>query len=135
MRDEHGRSKGFGFVCFNSSEAASKAKEEKHNKMNGTKPLYVALAQRKEDRQHLLTTRFMKSVNQMRMQGPSNVVQNTVYTPAGGYFMTPTVQNAHAYMPSAMPTAPTMRDGAPRWSKSLFFVLKMFCVKNVNFFL
>lgn len=114
MRDEHGRSKCFGFVCFDSAESAAKAKEEKHNKMNGTKPLYVALAQRKEDRQALLASRFMKNINNMRMQGPSNV-SNTVYTPAGGYFMTPAMQS-QAFMPSAIPAQ--MRGATPRWSKS-----------------
>uniref|UniRef100_A0A914ECD2 Polyadenylate-binding protein n=1 Tax=Acrobeloides nanus TaxID=290746 RepID=A0A914ECD2_9BILA len=111
MRDENGRSRCFGFVCFENAENAAKAKEEKHNKMNGSKPLYVALAQRKEDRQTVLASRFVKGLNQMRMQGPTSM-PGTVYTPAGGYFVAPTVQNQpHAFMPAQL------RGGPPRWNQ------------------
>jgi polyadenylate-binding protein len=50
MTDEQGRSKGFGFVCFEQSDDAAKALVDMNNTMIGNKPLYVALAQRKEDR-------------------------------------------------------------------------------------
>lgn len=114
MRDENGRSRCFGFVCFDSSESALKAKDEKHNKIHGSKPLYVALAQRKEDRQAFLATRFMRQINNMRMQ-QGQTVAGPVYTPAaGGYFMTPTVQG-QAFMASSIPAQ--MRSVAPRWSK------------------
>jgi RNA recognition motif-containing protein len=51
MSDDNGRSKGFGFVNFSSPAAAARAVVEMHGKLIGTKPLYVSLAQRKEDRQ------------------------------------------------------------------------------------
>ena len=50
MCDENNRSKGFGFVCFEKPDDATKAVVGMNNKVLGTKLLYVALAQRKEDR-------------------------------------------------------------------------------------
>lgn len=72
---EEGRSKGFGFVCFSAAEEATKAVTEMNGRIVGSKPLYVALAQRKEDRKAHLASQYMQRMANMRMQHMGQIFQ------------------------------------------------------------
>ncbi|XP_021851295.1 polyadenylate-binding protein 2 [Spinacia oleracea] len=119
MRDPSGVSKGSGFVAFSTAEEASQALMEMNGKMIVSKPLYVALAQRKEDRRARLQAQF----SQMRpvAMPPSVGPRMPIYPPGGPglgqqiyYGQAPPAmlppQPAFGYQHQLMPG---MRGGAP----------------------
>ncbi|CAI8602530.1 unnamed protein product [Vicia faba] len=72
MRDDKGKSKGFGFVCFSTLDEAVKAVNSFHGRMFHGKPLYVAFAQRKDVRQSLL--QLQHTQKPAGLAGPSTAV-------------------------------------------------------------
>ncbi|KAG8390923.1 hypothetical protein BUALT_Bualt01G0134100 [Buddleja alternifolia] len=79
MRDPSGVSRGSGFVAFSTPEEASRALSEMNGKMVISKPLYVAPAQRKEERRARLQAQF----SQMRpvAMPPSIAPRMPMYPP------------------------------------------------------
>uniref|UniRef100_A0ACD6AED8 Uncharacterized protein n=1 Tax=Avena sativa TaxID=4498 RepID=A0ACD6AED8_AVESA len=89
MVDTQGRSKGFGFVSFKTIEDVHKAINEMNGKMIGRKPLYVCVAQRKEERRAILVAHFARAQNigvvVPRVQ--QNIVAHQLYSSPGAHGM------------------------------------------------
>ena len=116
-----GKSKGFGFVCFNNPDEATKAVAEMNQRMVNGKPLYVALAQRKDVRKSQLEA-SIQARNQIRMQQaaaaagmPQQYMQTPMFYPPGQQpgFIPPTGGRGMPFPPQAgmVPGAQAGRPG------------------------
>jgi len=78
MRDEQGKSKGFGFVNFEDADAAAVAVDDLNNKEHNGRTLYVGRAQKRNEREAELRQKFeqLRFEQMTKFQGVNLYIKN-----------------------------------------------------------
>ncbi|KAK5938316.1 Protein phosphatase PP2A regulatory subunit B [Knufia obscura] len=112
-----GKSKGFGFVCFSNPDEASKAVSEMNQKMVNGKPLYVALAQRKDVRKSQLEASISARNTLRQQQQAATAAMGGAYVPQmfygapGQQFLPPGAQRGVPFAGQQAMMMPGMPQG------------------------
>eukprot|EP00271_Cylindrocystis_brebissonii_P017186 TRINITY_DN435_c0_g3_i1.p1 TRINITY_DN435_c0_g3~~TRINITY_DN435_c0_g3_i1.p1 ORF type:complete len:843 (-),score=229.42 TRINITY_DN435_c0_g3_i1:989-3517(-) len=124
MRDDKGNTRGFGFVCFGSVEEANKAVAEANGRMICGKPIYVALAQRKEVRRAQLEQQYALRLTPAGMPVPPGAPAAMMRTPGAlpgvPVMYPPMYYTPNGVMPPGMQRQPVMyAQGQPQQQQQM----------------